>query len=184
MVEPTSAASLRERHLAQLIAAIKFAERRRGPGPQATGFSSDGVLRIEELARYRTSVAPGSHGTATVGELADLSPTAFLARHLETRVDYQKDASGNVVPVPVRVLGEVPYASEVAYVVYVRVYEADPANAAAKQDDPLAAATGIVEVLPVLRRGDRWHMGLNVELSLVGPEMMLEILGDAPPGLA
>lgn len=180
MVEPTCAAAFREHELANLIAGARFIELRRGPGPHPSGFGSDGVLRPEELARYGSVKAPGFPANVTIESLARLSPTEFLTRHFELAGGHRRFRPGTAeapVEIPLRVLGEVPFGIDQAYVVYLYDETADP-EPDDERVDPVAGAPH-AETVPVHRRDGRWYLGLNIDLRMTHSHAtMRELFGD------
>ena len=110
----------------------------------AVGWTSDGVLRSDQLERHGDIRLEAFPGAPTLRELAALPAETFAARHL---------AAGDLAPSAYRVFGHVLESDDIAHVVY-RPIEDAPEH---RRLD--------VAALHLRRHGDRWQVLLPQELA-------------------
>jgi hypothetical protein len=148
MVDPSSLAEFRERELASLVswAIHRDAMRRaRRQGGGSFGWSSDGVLRAEELEQHGDVPLRGFPGAPTLRELAALPADAFGARFL---------AACRRGPATYHVFGHVPEGDDLAHVVY---RDEGPGG---RYMDSIH-----VDVLHARRLDGRWFVQLNRDVA-------------------
>ena len=146
LAEPRSVDEFRESQLALFAswAEQRDALRRARAERRGHSWSSDGVLRPEQLERHGDVGLEAFPGAPTLRELAALPASTFAARHL---------AAGRSAPTAYRVLGHVLEGYDVAHVVYRAVHDA-------ALDDPLRVA-----VLHLRRHGEQWQVLLREDLA-------------------
>src|SRR6266480_369500 len=170
LIDPSQAARFQQEQLGHTVAWLDFQHVLKSPGPHPSGFGSSGAASAQELARHADDAVPGYRDVRTLQDLVALSPLEFLARRLESSrffPRYQQGPDGKPVRVPLRVLGQVNYSDDVVYIVYVHNH------VTSEESDNVLADVPHPDALPVFRRGDRWLIGLNVELMMAGPELHL-----------
>ena len=145
-VAADSLAGFREAQLALFLSwASKRSEIRRARDDRTPfGWSSDGVLRAEDLALHGDVRLHAFADAPTLRELAALPADVFAARFL---------AAVRGRPTGYRVFGHVLENDDLAHVVYRPIQEGFVG-------DPLDVA-----VLHTRRRGDGWHVLLSRELA-------------------
>lgn len=144
--EPRSLTEFRE---SQLALFASWAEQRdaisRARVEQSMySWTSEGVLRTEQLERHGDLRLQAFPGAPTLRELAALPAEIFAARYL---------AVADLAPSAYRVFGYVLESDDIAHVVYRRIYEA-------VQPDRLDVA-----VLHLRRHDERWQVLLPRELA-------------------
>jgi hypothetical protein len=170
LLEPSQLPRFQQEQLAHTVAWLAFQDILKGPGPHPSGFGSSGTVSQEELVRRADAKVPGYRGVETLRDLCELRPEEFMARRLESSwllARYFHGPAGELVRVPLKVLGEVYLTPDIAYVVYVHDYPPSSDNARVLADAPHP------EVLPVFRKEERWFVGLNVEVMMAGPEHLV-----------
>lgn len=149
LVHPLRRASFQEEELAVLVAWAESEQARRLDAQSGSGgivgFSSDGVLRPEQLAKHGHRRVPGFGGLTLAGAAA-LPSEEFMARFLEASA---LDADSTFLPsgerFARRILGEVIESDTVAHVLY-RIE-----GSVVEYTDDFH-----VEIAQLRRRGGRW----------------------------
>jgi len=144
--EPRSLAEFRDSQLALFTswAEQRDASQRARESGRMHSWSSDGVLRPEDVERHGDVRFEAFPGAPTLRELAALPAATFAARHL---------AAGRIAPGAYRVFGHVLESDDIAHVVYRAIYDA-------LQDDQLQVA-----VLHLRRHDEQWQVLLRRELA-------------------
>ena len=146
LAEPRSLDEFRESQLALFAAWAEQRDvsRRARAERRDYSWSSDGVLRAEQLDQHGDVRLEAVAGAPTLRELAALPAATFAARHL---------AAGRMHPGAYRVLGHVLEGDDLAHVMYRPIH-------GASQYDQL-----LVTVLHLRRHGERWQVLLRQEIA-------------------
>jgi hypothetical protein len=172
MVDSTDVEILRNAHLSMLIAGAKYradqAHQRRDGSGGMSGYSSDGLIHPEMIARYGSSPIRGFGSATTLAEVAALDPREFLARALAASAA-MLDSSGAEKPAGVirTVLGQVLEGDSVAHIVY------RTSGAGVRFTDPLHA-----ELLRLRRHGGSWWIDLTVMDNQIMSGVLLWMAND------
>jgi hypothetical protein len=121
VVDAAAAVAFRESELALIAAWLDQREAMRAAkreGVTSFGFSSDGILKPEQLARLRNVRVEAFAGAPTFAELAALPPEEFLRRWLQAVHSGQQPAVRLPAGVHRRTLGVVIEGDTLAHVVY------------------------------------------------------------------
>jgi len=169
LIDPVHVTAYREQRLAHIIAWLAYRKLR----PKASGYSSSGSVSPETIAKHAHELVLPYGPGVTVGSLAALPPPAFMQNDLEIgrRVGtaaafghVERDAVMRGDRARRRILGELPYNYDHAYVAYVRTPDDDSAL-----DNPWFLPH--LESMPVRRRGARWYIGASMATQMMGPHL-------------
>lgn len=121
-VDPDAIATFREQELALLAAWLEQRDAMRASrdaGERSFGYSSDGVLRPEQIVHLRSVRVQVFPGAPTFGALVALSPAAFFRQWLEAAHDPPPGGElASDARVRRRVLGAVVEGDSLAHVLY------------------------------------------------------------------
>jgi hypothetical protein len=149
MVDPAQREAFRGQMLALLIALAST-------GPVITMLPDEPPtlppFTPQELAQHGATLAPVYVQRATIGYLAQLDPTEFLAYHWSDVIGHDRYRGEGVCQARREVTGHGTVDGTRVAVPYARI-------------EPPLMGGPFPEVLHLSRQGDRWHVGLNLELT-------------------